>query len=78
MTNTDCRIRTGRLCQGQRPGRNACAWPPLHGRGKALKRPGLAGQAEQHAQASLPHIESGSYEGEHWLATFAVQMLGSR
>jgi hypothetical protein len=45
---------------------------------KALKRPGLAGQAEQHAQASLPHIESGSYEGEHWLATFAVQMLGSR
>jgi hypothetical protein len=45
---------------------------------KALQRPGLARQAEQHAQASLPHIESGSYEGEHWLATFAVQMLGAR
>jgi hypothetical protein len=45
---------------------------------KALHRPELAREAEQHAQASLPHIESGSYEGEHWLATFAVQMLGSR
>jgi hypothetical protein len=34
--------------------------------------------ADQHAQASLPHIASGSYEGEHWLATFAVHMLDSR
>jgi len=31
--------------------------------------------AERHAQASLPHLASGSYEGEHWLATFAVRML---
>jgi hypothetical protein len=30
------------------------------------------------AQASLPHIASGSYEGEHWLATFAVFMLDAR
>jgi hypothetical protein len=34
--------------------------------------------ADQHAHASLPHIASGSYEGEHWLATFAVQMLDAR
>jgi hypothetical protein len=26
----------------------------------------------------LPHIASGAYEGEHWLATFAVHMLDSR
>jgi len=34
--------------------------------------------AERHAQASLPHLASGSYEGEHWLATFAVRMLAER
>ena len=31
--------------------------------------------ANRHAEASLPHLASGSYEGEHWLATFAVRML---
>jgi len=31
-----------------------------------------------HARASLPHIASGSYEGEHWLGTFAVHMLEAR
>jgi hypothetical protein len=45
---------------------------------KALHRPELARLAEEHAQASLPHIETGSYEGEHWLATFAVQTLSAR
>ncbi|HEX4381563.1 MAG TPA: DUF2891 domain-containing protein [Myxococcales bacterium] len=45
---------------------------------KALHRPELARLAEEHAQASLPHIETGSYEGEHWLATFAVQALAAR
>lgn len=34
--------------------------------------------ADQHAGASLPHLASGSYEGEHWLATFAVRMLAER
>jgi len=34
--------------------------------------------ADQHARASLPHLASGSYEGEHWLATFAVRMLSER
>lgn len=33
---------------------------------------------DRHARASLPHIASGSYEGEHWLGTFAVHMLGAR
>ena len=28
-----------------------------------------------HAEASLPHISSGDYMGEHWLASFAVYML---
>jgi hypothetical protein len=39
---------------------------------------GLNRQADRHAHASLPHLASGSYEGEHWLATFAVRMLAER
>ena len=35
----------------------------------------LANSATAHAQAALPHVASGSYEGEHWLASFAVYML---
>ena len=31
--------------------------------------------AALHAEASLPHIASGDYMGEHWLASFAVYML---
>jgi hypothetical protein len=31
--------------------------------------------AELHAKASLPHVASGDYMGEHWLASFAVYML---
>jgi hypothetical protein len=38
----------------------------------------LVQTADRHARASLPHLASGSYEGEHWLATFAVRMLESR
>ena len=38
----------------------------------------LSALGDAHAQASLPHIASGSYEGEHWLATFAVHMLDAR
>jgi DUF2891 family protein len=44
----------------------------------ALRRPALAQLGDTHAQASLPFIASGSYEGEHWLGTFAVQMLDAR
>jgi hypothetical protein len=35
----------------------------------------LLQSASRHAQATLPHIASGNYEGEHWLASFAVYML---
>lgn len=36
--------------------------------------PVLLNSAEKHANATLPHISSGNYEGEHWLASFAVYM----
>jgi hypothetical protein len=35
----------------------------------------LVSSAVRHAEATLPHIASGSYEGEHWLASFAVYLL---
>ncbi|MFZ2053400.1 MAG: DUF2891 domain-containing protein [Candidatus Aminicenantales bacterium] len=35
----------------------------------------LTESAILHARTTLPHIASGSYEGEHWLASFAVYML---
>jgi hypothetical protein len=38
-------------------------------------QPVLLESAERHAQASLPHVASGDYMGEHWLASFAVYML---
>jgi hypothetical protein len=37
--------------------------------------PILMRSAVDHARATLPHIDSGNYEGEHWLGTFAVYML---
>ena len=50
----------------------------LYALSNALGRPDLARLADTHAQASLPFIASGSYEGEHWLGTFAVHMLDAR
>jgi hypothetical protein len=35
----------------------------------------LIDSAVHHAEATLPHIASGNYEGEHWLASFAVYLL---
>lgn len=35
----------------------------------------LVKAARAHLSATLPHIASGNYEGEHWLATFAVYAL---
>ena len=35
----------------------------------------LLKSAEQHATDALLHIASGNYEGEHWLASFAVYLL---
>lgn len=45
---------------------------------KDPRRVSLIQAADRHARASLPHLASGSYEGEHWLATFAVRMLEAR
>lgn len=38
----------------------------------------LLDASHAHLQASLPHVASGNYEGEHWLATFAVFALSDR
>jgi len=35
----------------------------------------LARSADAHARAALPYVASGNYEGEHWLASFAVYLL---
>lgn len=35
----------------------------------------LVNSALKHAEAGLQYITSGNYEGEHWLASFAVYML---
>ncbi len=59
--------------------RAACLWSIA----KALP-PGdplsltLTTAAEKHAAASLPHVASGDYAGEHWLASFAVWMLSAK
>jgi len=45
---------------------------------KDPRRAALVQAADRHARASLPHLATGSYEGEHWLATFAVRMLEAR
>ncbi|HEV2861887.1 MAG TPA: DUF2891 domain-containing protein [Pyrinomonadaceae bacterium] len=37
----------------------------------------LTDAAHAHASATLPHVTSGDYYGEHWLATFAVYMLST-
>jgi hypothetical protein len=35
----------------------------------------LEGAAGEHARAGLARVSSGNYEGEHWLASFAVYLL---
>ncbi|HZT59743.1 MAG TPA: DUF2891 family protein, partial [Pyrinomonadaceae bacterium] len=37
----------------------------------------LAESARLHGADALAHVASGNYEGEHWLATFAVLMLST-
>ncbi|MEO2045098.1 MAG: DUF2891 domain-containing protein [Pirellulales bacterium] len=39
------------------------------------RRPVLETAATAHCQAGLKYVFSGHYEGEHWLATFAVYLL---
>jgi hypothetical protein len=40
-------------------------------------RPFLLESAAKHTEASLPHVTSGDYAGEHWLASFAVYLLST-
>jgi hypothetical protein len=50
--------------------RLAAALGPADPRASAFRK-----LADRHIRTSLPHLTSGSYEGEHWLATFAVRTL---
>jgi hypothetical protein len=50
----------------------AAALPP-----KDPTRRILADSADRHARDALANVASGHYEGEHWLATFAVYMLST-
>ena len=40
-------------------------------------RTALTASAARHAEAGLAHVSSGNYEGEHWLASFAVYLLST-
>ena len=40
-------------------------------------RKALAAAADRHAAAALPHVASGDFAGEHWLASFAVLLLAA-
>jgi hypothetical protein len=44
---------------------------------KSPLRDVLERAAARHAEATLPHVASGDYAGEHWLATFAVYLLST-
>jgi hypothetical protein len=39
------------------------------------RRPALERAARLHGEAALPHVASGNYGGDHWLATFALRLL---
>jgi hypothetical protein len=41
-------------------------------------RPALFESAAAHIDVALPHVTSGAYEGEHWLATFAMLALDNK
>jgi hypothetical protein len=38
-------------------------------------RPVLVAAAQRHTETAVPHVTSGHYVGEHWLASFAVYLL---
>ncbi|HYD55391.1 MAG TPA: DUF2891 family protein, partial [Burkholderiales bacterium] len=43
--------------------------------GRALARKDMTQLGEEHLAAGLQHVASGSYAGEHWLASFAAYAL---
>ncbi len=59
--------------------RAACLWSIARAYPKGDPLRALLGDsAQRHADDSLPHVASGDYAGEHWLASFAVWMLSAR
>jgi len=46
-----------------------------YGLGRALARKDMMQLGEEHLAAGLQHVSSGSYAGEHWLASFAAYAL---
>ena len=46
--------------------------------GFSTKRRVFLKAADRHLAAGLAHVESGSYAGEHWLASFGAWALGAR
>jgi Protein of unknown function (DUF2891) len=47
----------------------------LKGIAAAVNNKHLLKLANEHLEAALPQVASGNYEGEHWLASFAVYAL---
>jgi hypothetical protein len=47
----------------------------LKGIANAINNKHLLQLANEHLEAALPQVASGNYEGEHWLASFAVYAL---
>ena len=47
----------------------------LKGIAAAINNKHLLQLANEHLEAALPQVASGNYEGEHWLASFAVYAL---
>ena len=43
--------------------------------GKDPRGPALVRAARRHGEAALPHVGTGDYGADHWLATFAVRLL---
>ena len=39
------------------------------------RRAKLSRSADEHARAGLARVSSGNYEGEHWLASFAIRLI---
>ena len=50
----------------------------LKGIAAAINNRHLLNLANEHLEAALPQVASGNYEGEHWLASFAVYALTGR
>ena len=59
-------------CMTQRPELFAAALPADDPRVKLLRD-----SARQHAELGFGYVFSGHYEGDHWLATFAIYLQSS-